>query len=167
MNKENAIKLLIKQIKGDLAMLEMIIDNIGHESQPDTATGQQTAKDDKLMPCCHLCGKSIDNSGHLSFDNYSKEYVHSHCVNMKILNDSLKKSICKICGNTKKPTTKIKDGYYCSGCQNDLMPDDAKTGEAVKRKFCFSCGSRLHGFYKVDDTEELICEKCDAINGRR
>ena len=74
---------------------------------------------------------------------------------------------CQTCGNIKKAVTKIKDGYYCQGCQNDLMPGDIQPGEVVKRKFCFSCGSRLHGFYKVDDMEELICEKCDAMDGRR
>lgn len=67
---------------------------------------------------------------------------------------------CKTCGNIKKAVTKIKGGYYCNGCQNDLMPDNIQPGEAVKRKFCFKCSNRLPGFFKVEDTSPVWCEKC-------
>jgi hypothetical protein len=67
---------------------------------------------------------------------------------------------CNVCGNIKKSIHLEKDGkYYCQRC---AIESAAKTDE-TKYKLCFICGKRLPGFYRLDDMNPDICERCEEM----
>ena len=65
---------------------------------------------------------------------------------------------CNVCGNIKKPTTEHNGQYYCERCKIE----SAETDE-TKYKLCFTCGKRLPGFYRLDDMNPDICERCEEM----
>jgi hypothetical protein len=167
---------VIRKIVGTIAE-KLILDGEENIQQNDfeVVAGQEMAKDGdfrmevKTNP--NIKGDNFQIQNNRGEVLYDSEIDYTKMKRMQISDSSSfvyydqnginKKPIpCQICGNIKKTVTKIKEGYYCNGCQNDLMPDYIQPGEAVKRKHCFKCSNRLPGFFKIEDTSPVWCEKC-------
>lgn len=124
-------------------------DDIIPKNKPDTATGHKGPTNGDLQGIALLVKRINDDNN-----------KYGTITTEKFIPIVENPEICNTCGNKTKPTCKIKDGYYCQGCSNDLPPDDVKEGVELKRKFCFKCSGRLNGFFAVDDTAPAWCENC-------